>query len=50
MAITVARISYLGCEPFYYDMERRGIQLRDVASNVTSSALRNGEVDSAPLP
>jgi len=50
MAITVARISYLGCEPFYYDMERRGIQLRDVAPNVTASALRNGEVDSAPIP
>ncbi len=50
MAITVARIPYLGCEPFYYDMDRRGIQLLNMASNTTASALRNGEIDSGPVP
>ena len=41
MAITVARIPYLGCEPFYYDMDRRGIQLLNMGSNTTASALSN---------
>ncbi|MCH7713859.1 MAG: hypothetical protein IIC99_09575 [Chloroflexi bacterium] len=50
MAIKVARIPYLGCEPFYYDMDRRGIQLLNMASNTTAAALRNGEIDSAPVP
>ena len=50
MAIKVARIPYLGCEPFYYDMDRRGIQLLPMAANTTASALREGEVDSAPVP
>ena len=50
MAIRVARIPYLGCEPFYYDMDRRGIQLLNMASNTTASALRNGEIDSGPVP
>ena len=50
MAITVARIPYLGCEPFYYDMDRRGIQLLNMGPNTTASALRNGEIDSGPVP
>ena len=50
MAIRVARIPYLGCEPFYYDMDRRGIEMRDMAPNKTASALRNGEIDSGPVP
>lgn len=50
MAITVARIPYLGCEPFYYDMDRRGIEMRNVAPNAIASALLNGEIDSGPVP
>lgn len=50
MAITVARIPYLGCEPFYYDMDRRGIKMVNMASNTTASSLRNGEIDSGPVP
>ena len=50
MAIRVARIPYLGCEPFYYDMERRGIELRSMAPNLTASALLNGDIDSGPVP
>ena len=50
MAIKVARIAYLGCEPFYYDMDRRGIQLLNMTPNTTAAALRNGEIDSGPVP
>lgn len=50
MATTVARIPYLGCEPFYYDMERRGIEVRNIAPAMIASALLNGEVDSGPVP
>ena len=50
MTIKVARIPYLGCEPFYYDMERRGIELHVMEANGTAMALRNGEIDSGPVP
>jgi len=50
MAITVARIPYLGCEPFYYDMERRGIETRNMASNLIATSLLSGEIDSGPVP
>ncbi len=50
MATTVARIPYLGCEAFYYDMERRGIEVRNMAPAIIASALLNGEVDSGPVP
>ena len=50
MAIRVARIPYLGCEPFYYDMDRRGIELQNMAPNMTASALLNGDIDSGPVP
>ena len=50
MATTVARIPYLGCEPFYYDMERRGIETRNMAPNLIASALLIGEIDSGPVP
>ena len=50
MATTVARIPYLGCEPFYYDMERRGIEVRNMAPAMIAAALLNGEVDSGPVP
>ena len=50
MATTVARIPYLGCEPFYYDMSRRGIEMRNLAPGMIASALINGEIDSGPVP
>ena len=50
MAITVARIPYLGCEPFYYDMDRRGIEVRNMAPAVIAAALLNGEIDAGPVP
>ena len=50
MVTTVARIPYLGCEPFYYDMERRSIELRNIAPGAVALALLNGEVDSGPVP
>ena len=50
MATTVARIPYLGCEPFYYDMERRSIEVRNMTPGEIAAALLNGEVDAGPVP
>ena len=32
MALKVARIPYLSCEPFYFEMERRGVELYDMST------------------
>lgn len=49
MAITVGRVADLNFEPFYIDMERRGIVLRDVSLKDMPQALRDGEVDAGPV-
>ena len=43
MAIKVGRVPYVSCEPFYFDMERRGIELHDRVP----SALALGERERA---
>jgi chorismate dehydratase len=50
MAINVARVPYLNTEPFYFDMERRGIQLRDMTPNLIADAAVQGEIDAGPIP
>ena len=50
MAITVGRISHLNFDPFYIDMERRGITLREVQPNEAAHILKSGEVDASPVP
>ena len=50
MATTVARIPYLGCEPFYYDMERRSIEVRNMTPGKIAAALLNCEIDAGPVP
>lgn len=50
MTIKVARIPDLNCEPFYYDMERRGIELHDMAAGEVVAAAEAGEVDAGPVP
>ena len=50
MAINVARVPYLNTEPFYFDMERRGIQLRDMTPNLIADAATKGEIDAGPIP
>lgn len=49
MPITVAHIPNLECEAFYFDMERRGIELRDMEPNDVAKALERGEVDAGPV-
>ena len=49
MPITVAHIPNLECEAFYFDMERRGIELRNMEPNDVAKALEQGEVDAGPV-
>jgi chorismate dehydratase len=49
MPIEVARIPNLECEAFYFDMERRGIGLRDLEPNEVAPALEAGETDTGPV-
>ncbi|PKB80334.1 MAG: hypothetical protein BZY88_09010 [SAR202 cluster bacterium Io17-Chloro-G9] len=50
MPINVARVPYLNTEPFYFDMERRGIQFRDMTPNLIAAAAEKGEIDAGPVP
>ena len=50
MAIRVGRVIQLSFEPFYIDMERRGVQLVDVGLNRVAEAIREGEIDGGPVP
>ena len=49
MAITVGRVIDLNFEPFYIDMERRGLVLHDVSLKDMPQALRDGEVNAGPV-
>jgi chorismate dehydratase len=46
----VGRIPYLSCEPFYFEMERRGMALYDVAPSAMARAIAQGEIDAGPVP
>ena len=50
MAIKVGRVPHLNFEPFYIDMERRGVELRNIALNSVAEAVREGEIDGGPVP
>jgi chorismate dehydratase len=50
MALKVGRIPFLSCEPFYFEMERRGIELYDVVPSALAGAAVRGEIDAGPLP
>ena len=50
MTIKVARVPYMNTEPFYNDMERRGLQLQEILPSGVASALRNGDIDAGPVP
>ncbi len=50
MPIKVARIPDLNCEAFYFDMERRGIELCDMGAGEVAAAAEAGEVDAGPVP
>lgn len=48
MPIKVGRVPYLEAEPFYFDMERRGIELRNTTPKELGDALDAGELDAGP--
>ncbi|MXZ91448.1 MAG: menaquinone biosynthesis protein [Chloroflexi bacterium] len=48
MPIKVGRVPYLEAEPFYFDMERRGFELRDTNPRQLGDALASGELDAGP--
>jgi chorismate dehydratase len=50
MALRVGRIPYLHAEPFYFDMERRGIVLYEMAPSALAAAVTEGEIDAGPVP
>ena len=50
MAINIGRVPYLSCEPFYFDMERRGIELITLLPSALAAAAQEGQIDAAPFP
>jgi chorismate dehydratase len=50
MTLKVARIPYLSCEPFYFEMQRRGIELSDMVPSTLARAAARGEIDAGPMP
>lgn len=50
MTIRVARLPYVSSEPFYFDMERRGIELIPMLPSAIASAADSGEIDAGPIP
>ena len=50
MALRVGRLPYLHAEPFYFDMERRGIVLYEMVPSALAAALTDGEIDAGPVP
>ncbi len=50
MAMKIGRIPYLSCEPFYFDMQRRGMVLYDMEPSALAGAAVQGEIDAGPVP
>ena len=38
MAVNIGRVPYLSCEPIYFDMERRGIELTTLLPGALAAA------------
>jgi chorismate dehydratase len=50
MPIKVGRLPYLHCEPFYFDMGRRGIETHELPPSAMAAAAESGEIDAGPVP
>src|ERR1700752_5230608 len=48
MTVKVGRIPDLGCEPLYFDMARRGIELSALGPSQLAAAVAAGEIDAGP--
>jgi chorismate dehydratase len=50
MALRIGRVPYLHAEPFYFDMERRGLTLYELVPRAVAVAAARGEIDAGPVP
>ena len=50
MTLKVGYVPYLHAEPFYFDMERRGLELVEMLPSALATAAENGEIDAGPFP
>ncbi len=50
MALKVGYVPYLHAEPFYFDMERRGLELVEMVPSALAAAAENGDIDAGPMP
>ena len=50
MTMKVGRIPYLECEPLYFDMARRGIEIYQMVPSQLAAAAAAGEIDAGPVP
>jgi chorismate dehydratase len=50
MALTVARIPYVSCEPFYFAMGARDIALYDLVPSAMAETAAKREIDAGPMP
>lgn len=49
MALRVGRVPCLHTEPFYFDMERRGITLYEMPPSAVARAVLDGDIDAGPI-
>jgi chorismate dehydratase len=50
MTMTVGRIPDLECEPLYFDMARRGIEMSAMGPGQLAAAMAAGGIDAGPVP
>ena len=50
MTIKVGQVPFINYEPFYIDMERRGLELHQMDSRDMVIAIQQGELDAGPVP
>ena len=50
MTLSVGRVPDLHTEPFYFDMQRRGIALYEMVPSALAAAITDGEIAAGPLP
>jgi chorismate dehydratase len=50
MVLRIGRVPYLHAEPFYFDMERRGLALTELVPLAIAVAAAHGEIDAGPIP
>ncbi|MSQ07581.1 MAG: hypothetical protein EXR54_10245 [Dehalococcoidia bacterium] len=49
IGVRVGRVTFLHCDPFYFDMEHRGLTVQEMAVGDLAAGLEAGAIDAAPL-